>query len=133
MNIRIVTVGKLKKAFIAEGVEEYLMRMKRFCSVEIIEVKEDAKLLEKSKGYIIALTPQGKECSSEALAALIKDKTDITFLIGGAEGLPNEILQKADLQLSLSKLTLQHDLAQLVLVEQLYRAFTILKGLPYHK
>lgn len=133
MRIRILAVGKLKEQYIREGVEKYLTRLKRYCAVNVLEVKDNSQLLNKANGYVIALHPAGKELDSEGFAALLKDKTDVTFLIGGAEGLPDEVLSKVNLQLSLSKMTLQHDLAQLVLAEQLYRAFTILKNHPYHK
>ncbi len=133
MRIRIITVGKLKKQYILKGVEEYFTRLKRYCTVSVLEVKDEKQLLDKTKGYVIALHPAGKELSSEGFAALLKDKTDVSFLIGGAEGLPEEVLTAVDMQLSLSKLTFQHDLAQLVLAEQLYRAMTILKNHPYHK
>ena len=133
MRIRIITVGKLKEQYIRDGVEEYLTRLKRYCPVSVLEVKDEKQLLGRANGYVIALHPAGKELSSEGFAALLKDKTDVSFLIGGAEGLPEGVLTAADMQLSLSKLTFQHDLAQLVLAEQLYRAFTILKKHPYHK
>ena len=133
MRVRIVAVGKMKEPYVREGVDKYITRIKRYCGVSVLEVKDESRLLAKAKGYTIALHPFGKEVTSEEFATLLKNKTDVTFLIGGAEGLPKEILSQADMRLSLSRLTFQHDLARLILAEQLYRAFTILKGLPYHR
>lgn len=133
MRIRTVAVGKLRQQFVREGVEMYLTRLRRYCAVSVLEVKDEKQLLDKAKGFVIALHPAGKQLNSEEFAALLKDKTDVSFLTGGAEGLPDDVLSKADMQLSLSRMAFQHDLVQLILAEQLYRAMTILNNHPYHK
>ena len=134
MRVRIVAVGKLREAYVREGVETYLKRLRPFCHVETVEVKDEKLLAEKARdAYAIALHPVGKQLSSEELAGLLKEKESVAFLIGGAEGLSRETLSKAHVQLSLSRMTFPHELSRLLLAEQLYRAFTILRGHPYHK
>lgn len=134
MRVRIVAVGKLKEGYVREGVEEYLKRLRPFCTVETVEVKDERLLSEKARdAFTVALHPAGKQVSSEEFAALLKDKESVAFLIGGAEGLSQETLSKAHVQLSLSRMTFPHELARLILAEQLYRSFTILRGHPYHK
>ncbi len=134
MRVRIVAVGKLREAYVREGIETYLKRLRPFCHVETVEVKEERLLAGKARdATTIALHPAGKQLSSEELAGLLKDKESVAFLIGGAEGLSQETLSGAHVQLSLSRMTFPHELARLVLAEQLYRALTILRGHPYHK
>lgn len=134
MRVRIVAVGKLREAYVREGVGTYLKRLRPFCHIETVEVKEERLLAEKAReACIIALHPAGKQFTSEEFASLLKDKESVAFLIGGAEGLSQETLSRAHVQLSLSRMTFPHELARLLLAEQLYRAFTILRGHPYHK
>jgi 23S rRNA (pseudouridine1915-N3)-methyltransferase len=133
---RVVAVGKIAPHF-REAQEHYLRKVRE---LEIIEVKkgrtkeeEGKKLLSKAKGFVVALDERGKELSSPELAKLVEKHSKITFLIGGAEGLSQEVKEKANLLLSLSRLTLQHDVARIVLLEQLFRAQEIIRGSPYHK
>lgn len=159
MNIKIVCVGKLKEKYLKQGIAEYAKRLSKFCKFQIVEVADEkapeklsdaemekVKEIEgqriltkiKDKEYVYALAILGKQRSSEELAQEIKKlttygKSDITFVIGGSLGLSNEVLNRADTQISFGKLTMPHQLMRLVLTEQIYRAFMINNGSPYHK
>ncbi|MDF1510634.1 23S rRNA (pseudouridine(1915)-N(3))-methyltransferase RlmH [Robertmurraya sp. DFI.2.37] len=159
MNISIITVGKLKEKYLKQGIDEYLKRMSAYAKVEIIEVadekapeilsesemlqvkeKEGERILAKlhPDTYIIALAIEGKQKSSEELADTLDKlatygKSKIAFVIGGSLGLSQQVLQRSDEKLSFSKMTFPHQLMRLVLVEQIYRAFRINRGEPYHK
>ena len=136
MKVKVVAVGKISP-ILKEAQDYYLRKIK---NIEIVEVKkqrtkeeEGKKLLEKAKGYIIALDERGREMTSREFASFVQKHPFITFLIGGADGLSEEIREKSNFLLSLSKMTLQHDVARIVLLEQLYRADQIIKGTPYHR
>jgi len=136
MKFKVVAVGKIPSHF-KEAQDYYLKRVR---GLEVIEVKkgrskeeEGEKLLSKAKGFIVALDERGKEISSREFADLVKRSQTITFLIGGADGLSDSVKERADLLLSLSRLTLQHDVARIVLLEQLFRAQEINRGSPYHR
>ena len=152
MKVNIICVGKIKESFFNDAIAEYKKRLYRFCNFSIIEVDEDSKqtnisiksekeskmLLEKCKGAIVALDGKGKMLSSEDLAEYIEKKeisgiSEISFVIGGSNGLSKTILDSADIVVSFGKITYPHQLFRVVLSEQIYRAFTIIKGLPYHK
>lgn len=152
MKINIVCVGKIKEKFFVEAINEYAKRLSRFCDLKIIEVEEESKmsntdkkceiesenLLEKCGGIIVALDGSGKLLSSPEIANFIKLKanngiSEISFVIGGSNGLSQNLKNRADLVLSFGKITFPHQLFRVVLLEQIYRAFTILEGLPYHK
>ena len=146
MKINLVTVGKLKEKFLVEGVNEYLKRIKIFSRIDVKEISECRTVDEEGKkllaqvprdSFLIVLDVAGNEFSSEELAEKISELTlrgvaDITFLIGGAFGLSDEVRRAADLRLSLSRMTFTHQMARLVIVEQIYRAFKINRGEPYH-
>ena len=141
MKIRVLAVGKLKEAHYRDAVDEYLGRLRHYANIEEIEVRDDAALRKAIRGsrdgaHVIALTIDGKPRSSEELAARIEELAgrvhELAFLIGGADGIPADVAAAAQEKLSLSRMTLPHRLARLVLVEQLYRAMTIRKGEPYH-
>ena len=142
LKFQIITVGKLKEKYLKDGINEYLKRLQRYATVEIIEVADeqtpdnasDAEELQikakeaqriqkyiKDDTYLIALAIEGKMFTSEQL------------VIGGSLGLDDSILKQADLLLSFSKMTFPHQLMRLILVEQLYRSYRIIKGEPYHK
>jgi 23S rRNA (pseudouridine1915-N3)-methyltransferase len=144
VRIRIVAVGKLKEAHFRAAVDEYLGRLRHYATVEEHEVKDAApplvtaairKLLPK-QAHLVSLTIDGKMRSSEDLAKRLEELSaravEVVFVIGGADGIPGEIVAQSQETLSLSKMTLPHRLARLVLVEQIYRAMTIRKGEPYH-
>ena len=152
MKINIVCVGKIKEKFFVEAINEYTKRLSRFCDLKIVEIEEESKmsntdkkceiesenLLEKCGGIIVALDGSGKLLSSPEIANFIKLKTnngisEISFVIGGSNGLSQNLKNRADLVLSFGKITFPHQLFRVVLLEQIYRAFTILEGLPYHK
>ena len=146
MKITLVTVGRLKEKFLVEGVNEYLKRLKNFCKVEVREISECRTVDEEGKkllaqvprdSFLIAADVAGEELTSENLAEKISELTlrgisDVTFLIGGAFGLSDEVRLAADFRLSLSKMTFTHQMARLILVEQIYRAFKINRNEPYH-
>lgn len=159
MNISVVTVGKLKEKYLKQGIDEYLKRLGSYAKIEVIEVadekapeelsetemvqvkqKEGERILAKINPdtYVIALAINGKLKSSEELADTIDKlatygKSKIAFVIGGSLGLSDEVLKRSDEQLSFSKMTFPHQLMRLILVEQVYRAFRINRGEPYHK
>jgi 23S rRNA (pseudouridine1915-N3)-methyltransferase len=159
MNILLVCVGTLKEPYWREAADEYRKRLGRYCALTTDEVKEaraparpspaearaakDAEGIAilrrvKNESHVVALDMRGAALSSEAfaekLAALPHAGADhVTFITGGPLGLADAVLARADLRLSLSAMTLPHRLARVVLLEQLYRAFTILRGEAYHK
>ncbi len=144
VKIRFVVVGKIKESFYRDAVAEYQKRLSRFCKTEIIELAERATLKEESeeilrslRGYVFALAIEGKERSSEQLAAQIKTLCDsgkeITFIIGSSYGLHESVKKSADNLLSFSPMTFPHQLMRVVLFEQIYRAFMINAGAEYHK
>jgi 23S rRNA (pseudouridine1915-N3)-methyltransferase len=119
--------------------DEYLQRARRHVAIDVLEVDDDAALTRRlpTRGEIVALEPGGVAWTTEELArhleqAMVHGTPGIAFVIGGALGLPAEVVKKASRRLSLSNLTLPHRLARVVLCEQLYRAMTIIRGEPYH-
>ena len=159
MRINIVCVGKIKEKYLKLGIDEFKKRLSKYCKLEIIELedekapenlsdkemliikeKEGKKILSKIKdnSYVIALAINGKNLSSEELAQTInklgvRGVSNITFVIGGSLGLSDEVLSRADYKLSFSKMTFPHQLMRLILLEQVYRAYRINNGEPYHK
>lgn len=159
MNITIICVGKLKEKYLKDGIDEYLKRLSKYASVKIIEVdderapenlspadeeiikRKEAERIQKhikAGSYVIALAIDGKMQSSEEFAAFIEKcgvdgNSDITFIIGGSIGLSDNILNVANYKMSFSKMTFPHQLMRLILLEQIYRGFRIIKGEPYHK
>ena len=159
MRINIVCVGKIKEKYLKLGIDEFKKRLSIYCKLEIIELedekapenlsdkemliikeKEGKKILSKIKdnSYVIALAIDGKNLSSEELAQTInklgvRGVSNITFVIGGSLGLSDEVLSRADYKLSFSKMTFPHQLMRLILLEQVYRAYRINNGEPYHK
>ena len=145
MRVQIFTIGKPKLAFARAGVEEYLGRLRGSGGIEIVELKpgprevESAALLERSAGaFRVALDERGDQITSRELAAkfasweLARIKA-LAFLIGGADGHTDALRQRADWRWSLSRLTLQQELALVILLEQIYRARAINAGAPYHR
>jgi 23S rRNA (pseudouridine1915-N3)-methyltransferase len=140
VKLTVLAVGKLKESWVQEGCEEYARRMRGKLPLEVIELKDDRDLDKRlpARHKVWALDERGKQLSSEELAQAIKRHMDsgeqgIAFLVGGADGIPAERLQRADFRWSLGRLTLPHRLARLILLEQLYRALSILRGEPYHR
>lgn len=159
MNIRIIAVGKIKEKYIQEGIKEFEKRLSRYCTLSIIEVndekapeslsdkemeivkeKEGERILSKipQNSFIISLEIVGKQLSSDDLSKkmeklMVSGINDITFIIGGSLGLSKEVLSRSHFKLSFSKMTFPHQLMRLILLEQIYRGFRIMKGEPYHK
>ena len=159
MNIAIVSVGKLKEKYLKMGIEEYVKRLGGYAKIDLIEVPDEKapeqlsdaemEIVKKKEGerilskigpdtYVIALAINGKMKSSEEMAADMESlmtygKSKIAFVIGGSLGLHDDVLKRADEKQSFGKMTLPHQLMKLVLVEQIYRSFRIIKGEPYHK
>lgn len=143
MKIRIITVGEPKLPYARAGWEEYTKRLNRFHQLQVTHISDkwayDADRLRAAigKSYCIALVIDGPQYTSHELAGFLESATtqgrEPCFVIGGPEGLPQAVIDTADKQLSLSRLTFPHDLAMLILAEALYRASAINAHLPYHK
>jgi 23S rRNA (pseudouridine1915-N3)-methyltransferase len=151
--IRIIFVGRVKEDWLKEQIDEYVKRMGRFTRVQVDEVKDekilgkDYEKIKKAEGerilnlldddYLIALDANGKSLDSPEFARALKKAGDenkrMTFVIGGALGLHDDVLKRCNLKLSLSRMTFTNQMVRLLLVEQVYRAFTILEGMEYHK
>lgn len=158
-SVKITAVGKLKDKFYSDASEEYLKRLKAYCKCEIIEIpqtvlpdspaegeinsaleKEGEQILKKipSSSLVIAMCIEGKQYSSEKLAKLISDagvngKSSLVFIIGGSFGLSEKVKKRADIRISMSEMTFPHRLARVMLLEQIYRAYSINAGTKYHK
>ena len=159
MQIHVIAVGRVKESYLSEGIAEYEKRLRPYAKIRIVEIaderrparispaqtaqhlhKEGARVLESipPEGYTIALDISGNQMSSEGLARLLHDqeiggKGRVTFVIGGDLGLSADVLARCDERLSLSPMTFTHQMVQLILLEQVYRAFRIMRGEPYHK
>jgi len=141
MQIRLLCVGKLKNKQVAALFEDYIGRLQHYTKAQRIEIKdsnmrEEGKLLlKKSENtFRVLLAEDGKEHTSNSFAIFLKNLTeDTSFIIGGPEGVSDEVKKNADETLSLSSMTFPHELARVFLAEQLYRAFTILNKGSYHK
>ncbi len=146
MRITLIVVGKLKEKFLIDGVAEYLKRLRKFAKVEVREVPE-CRTVEEEGQKVLSLVPRdswlcvadvaGAELTSKDFAKKIAELTlsgvsDLTFAIGGAFGLSAELRRAAAYRLSLSQMTFTHQMARLILVEQIYRAFKINRREPYH-
>jgi 23S rRNA (pseudouridine1915-N3)-methyltransferase len=138
VKIKIVWIGKTKEPAIQSLTDEYLKRLARYADTEGIALKDEAALLKgRGRDTLVLLDSRGKQLSSEEFAEFLGNHQDrnplpLRFAVGPANGFTAETRQEASLLLSLGKMTLAHELARVVLLEQLYRAFTILKGHPYH-
>ena len=159
MKITICCVGKIKEKFYRQAIEEYSKRLSKYCKLEIkeaadektpdsasdtvnrmIKEKEGDRLLSfiKDDSYVIALAIDGKMLDSVELSEkidnlMLSGKSDIVFVIGGSLGLDKRVLDRADYKLSFSKMTFPHQLMRVILLEQIYRSFRIMKNEPYHK
>lgn len=159
MKITILCAGKIKEHFYRDAIAEYEKRLSRYCKLEIVEVadektpdnaspaqeeqikeREAKRLLSKIKedAYVCTLEIAGKKLSSEAFAewleqCAVKGKSQICFVIGGSLGLHSSVLERSDMGLSFSDMTFPHQLMRVILIEQVYRAYRIVSGQPYHK
>ncbi len=158
MRISIIAIGKIKEKYLTAGIAEFVKRLGPFCRLDILELdeermpdnpsdaqrtktlaKEGERLLKsvRESSYLIVLDVAGKQHSSEELAAkfdtlAVSGQSDVTFVIGGAFGLSDEVRRAAKERLSFSKMTFTHQMIRLLLVEQVYRAMKIRRGEPYH-
>lgn len=147
MKLKLAWIGKTKEPAIQALTDEYLKRISRYTQVEVLSLRDDAALLEMCgrasghkggvKSTLVLMDSRGKDFSSEAFAKFLGDYQDhnplpLVFAIGGADGFNDATKTAAQYVISLGKMTLAHELARIVLLEQVYRAFTILKGHPYH-
>lgn len=159
MNILVVTVGKLKEKYLKLGIEEYVKRLGPYAKIEIVEVPDEKApetlsdqemlMVKKAEGerilakipqdaHVVAMAIEGKLISSEDLAKNLNQlatygKSKVAFIIGGSLGLSDEVMKRANEKISFGRITYPHQLMKLVLVEQIYRAFRINRGEPYHK
>ena len=159
MNITVISVGKIKESFYREALAEYAKRLSKYCSFKIIEVsdeqtpdnagdnqrkmilaKEGERILAKipDRSYVIATAIEGITMDSTGFAQNISELalggvSHICFIIGGSLGISDEVKKRADMLLSFSKMTFPHQLMRVILTEQIYRAFRIIHGEPYHK
>ncbi len=138
MKLKVGWIGRTKERSIAELTAEYVKRISRYVSTQSLELASEAALLKQAeRALLIVLDSRGEQLSSEELARFIGEHQNrgtqtLLFAIGPANGFSDQARRAAAMQLSLGKMTLPHELARIVLLEQLYRAFTILKGHPYH-
>ena len=140
MRFKLIVIGKIKEVYYREACHEYIKRLRKYCSLEVIEVKDEGKEKEAEKilakikdQYVMVLSEDGKQYSSTQFADYLKKiERDIVFVMGGPYGLSEKVKQRAHLLLSLSAMTLPHELCRVVFLEQLYRACTILKNEKYH-
>ena len=154
MKFRLVCVGRLSEAWLRDGAEEYLKRLQRHFNIEVVELKEEqgsqkdvtgllrregSRILDRIPvdAQVIVLDERGRQFGSEDLAARLQEEMlhggrDWCLVIGGPYGLDPEVRKRADLLLSLSKMTLTHQMARVLLLEQLYRCGTIIRNEPYH-
>ena len=159
MEIRIITVGKIKEKYLSDGIAEYAKRLSRYCKLTFCQVADEKtpdkasealniqikdtegeRLMKhiREQDYVIALAIDGKMLDSVELSEKIEKLgvsgiRSIAFVIGGSLGLSDRVLKRADYKLSFSKMTFPHQLMRLILVEQIYRSFKIIKNETYHK
>ncbi len=156
MKIKIIALGKIKEKFLKEGIDEFVKRLTPYIPISIIEISpieiKDENLIQKTLleegekvlanikplDYVITMEINGKQFSSEEFAKKITDITnegirEIVFVIGSSYGIGKNVSERANLKMSMSKMTFLHQFARLILIEQIYRAFKIIKGETYHK
>lgn len=142
--IRIIAVGKLKDRRLADLCDDYRRRLRPYARLDITELRDqgperEAKAMldllgpDRGHGHVVALDETGRDLSSRGLSEVLGRHGSLTFLVGGADGLTDAVRRRADLVLSLSRLTFTHEMARMLLLEQIYRGFSILRGLPYHR
>jgi 23S rRNA (pseudouridine1915-N3)-methyltransferase len=144
MKIKLICVGKLKEKYLVSACEEYVKRLGIYCNLEIVELaestlpKEGENILKQLGGYVVPLCIEGVSISSKNLADKIANLgvdgvSQISFIIGSSEGLSEKVKDKADFKLSMSEMTFPHQLSRVMLLEQIYRTFSIINNGKYHK
>lgn len=155
MKIKLVQVGKSNKSYLRDSLPEFYKRIKKYCDIEEVVVKDqggsgktsadvvkkkEGELILKAldgQGYVVLLDEKGKDWNSRQLAGFVSERLmdgtkNLYFVVGGAFGFSDQVYQRANMKLRLSSMTFSHQLIRLILAEQLYRAFTIVNGHPYH-
>lgn len=159
MHITIITVGKVKEKYFNDAADEYIKRLSKYCKLQLVEVpdekapenlseaqmvqikdKEGERILSKIKDndHLVTLEIEGKQVTSEGLATIVEGlavagKSSLVFAIGGSLGLSDAVKHRSQMALSFSKMTFPHQLMKVILLEQVYRSFRIIKNEPYHK
>ena len=160
IRVNIICIGKIKEKYFTDAINEYAKRLSAFCKFSVVELAEEKiksnnpnesqisevinaegkRILQKigQSDYVVAMCIEGKMLSSEELSKMldsvsISGKSTVDFIIGGSYGLSNEVKQRADLRLSMSRMTFPHQMARMILSEQIYRAFEISSNGKYHK
>ena len=159
MNITVVSVGKIKEKYLTMAIDEYAKRLSKYCKLSFIQVQDEKtpdnasevvnnkikqvegeRILKniKDNAYVITLAIEGNQLTSEKLASKIDNlgisgNSDVVFVIGGSLGLSDEVLSRSNYLLSFSKMTFPHQLMKVILLEQIYRSYRIIKNEPYHK
>ena len=147
MNITVISVGKLKEKYLKQAIDEYSKRLTRYCKIDIIELpdektpdnaSEKEELQIKDNMFVIAMDLNAKQMTSEEFSKFIETQgvmgnSNITFVIGGSLGLSQDVIKRANYKICFSKMTFPHQLFRVMLLEQIYRAFRIMKNEPYHK
>ena len=159
MKVNLMVVGKVKEKYLRDAISEYAKRLSAYCDLNVIEVADEktpehapetveariketegARILSKisDRSFVVALAIEGEMLSSEQLAdrmqeLMLRGRADISFIIGGSLGLSPEVMKRADMKLSFSRMTFPHQLMRVILLEQVYRAFKINAHEPYHK
>ncbi|MEA3423962.1 MAG: 23S rRNA (pseudouridine(1915)-N(3))-methyltransferase RlmH [Bacillota bacterium] len=159
MKITLISVGKIKEKYLRDAIDEYSKRLSKYCKLKFIEVndekapdnlsgkdeliikdREGSRILEKIKDrqYVVALDLKGKQRTSEEFSNEIENlsiygNSDVVYIIGGSLGLSDDVVKRSNAQISFSEMTFPHQLMKVILIEQIYRAFRIIKGEPYHK
>ena len=146
-RIRLLWVGKTREAYLKKGVDDYLERLAPYADVEVVEIKEEKgasggispegllregrRIIGRSGGYVL-LDERGRKMTSSELADFLRQRPSVDFVLGGAYGVSDEVRANARDTISLSSMTLTHEMARLLFTEQLYRACTIISGMRYH-
>jgi 23S rRNA (pseudouridine1915-N3)-methyltransferase len=147
LRVQLICTGRLKESFYIDACDEYDKRLRRYCTLERTELPETGDLIRDGEAmlkripqdaWVIAMCVEGELRSSQELADLLADcagkgRSRVCFLIGGSDGLSEAVKKRADLRLSMSRMTFPHHLARVMVLEQIYRAFNIMEGGKYHK
>ncbi len=147
LRVQLICIGRLKESFYAEACDEYDKRLHRYCALERVELPETGDVTRDGEAmlkripqdaWVVAMCAEGKAYSSEELSGLLQacagaGKSRVCFLIGGSDGLSEAVKKRADVRMSMSRMTFPHHLARVMVLEQIYRAFTIAEGGKYHK
>ena len=147
MNITIISVGKLKERYLKDAIAEYSKRLTRYCKLDIIELQDEKtpdnasekeEELIKENAFVVAMDLKGKQLTSEEFANFIENQgiignSNIVFIIGGSLGISQDVIKRANEKICFSKMTFPHQLFRVMLLEQIYRGFRIMKNEPYHK